>query len=181
MNNDFDDEAEFWLKGPLPGIPNILQPAAHALLQSEKELKRYTADFPEALLWEPLSGLAPVGFHMRHMAGVLDRLLTYAKGQGLSELQLAYLRNEATANPQDSIPVLNEKFTNEVARYLDYFKSLSLLELEQTREVGRKKIPATVLGLLFHAAEHCQRHIGQLLVTATVIKSQNFPNKGRIM
>jgi uncharacterized damage-inducible protein DinB len=36
--------------------------------------------------------------------------------------------------------------------------------------VGRAKLPSTVLGLLFHAAEHTQRHVGQLLVTAKVVR-----------
>ncbi|WP_341777684.1 hypothetical protein [Maribacter spongiicola] len=42
-----NEEYEFWLSGPIQGVPDLLQPAAHALLQSERELKKYTADFPK--------------------------------------------------------------------------------------------------------------------------------------
>ena len=34
-----NEEYEFWLSGPIEGVPELLQPAAHALLQSERELK----------------------------------------------------------------------------------------------------------------------------------------------
>ena len=43
----------------------------------------------------------------------------------------------------------------------------------ETRWVGRKRIPSNVLGLLFHAAEHMQRHTGQLLVTAKVLRNSS--------
>jgi hypothetical protein len=33
------------------------------------------------------------------------------------------------------------------------------------RLVGRLKLPSTVVGLLFHAAEHTQRHVGQAATT----------------
>lgn len=42
----------------------------------------------------------------------------------------------------------------------------SLLE---PRSVGRAQLPSTLLGLLVHAAEHTQRHVGQLLVTARIL------------
>ena len=74
-----DENLEFWLSGPLPNIPALLQPAAHALLQSERELKKYTSNFPKELLWAKASGRASVGFHMNHLTGVLDRMLTYAR------------------------------------------------------------------------------------------------------
>jgi hypothetical protein len=38
------------------------------------------------------------------------------------------------------------------------------------RQVGRAQLPSTVLGLLFHAAEHAQRHVGQLVTTSKVIR-----------
>ena len=77
MDNEQEQE-EFWLAGPIPNIPDGLLPAAHALLQSEHELKKYTADFPKELLWAKVAGRASVGFHMNHIAGVLDRMLTYS-------------------------------------------------------------------------------------------------------
>ena len=44
----------------------------------------------------------------------------------------------------------------------------------EVREVGRDRIPSTVGGLIFHAAEHTQRHLGQLLVTVRVLSSSGI-------
>jgi len=167
-----DNETEFWLRGPVPNIPNVLQPAAHALLQSEKELKQYTKDFPNELLWAKTNGRASVGFHMNHITGVLDRMMTYAKSKSLTEEQFAFLKNEGTFNLQTNVESLQQNFANKVAEALSYFKTLNEENLTQKRTVGRKQLPSTVLGLLFHAAEHSQRHIGQLLVTVSVLQSR---------
>ncbi|TVZ17272.1 DinB family protein [Maribacter sp. MAR_2009_72] len=167
-----DDSLEFWLSGPIPNIPGTLQPAAHALLQSERELRKYTDNFPKELLWAKASGRASVGFHMNHMTGVIDRLLTYAKGESLSEEQFNFLKHEGTFNLQTEVTFLQEQFSRKVEEALEYFKSLPEETLSKRRTVGRKKLPTTVLGLLFHAAEHCQRHIGQLLVTTSVLNDR---------
>jgi uncharacterized damage-inducible protein DinB len=167
-----NEQVEFWLAGPLPNIPDSLQPAAHALLQSERELKKYTADFPKELLWAKVGGRASVGFHMNHLTGVLDRLLTYAAGKPLSEMQYEFLKQEDTFNLETEVVDLQELFSGKVAEALRYFEELPENTLLEKRTVGRKKLPTTVLGLLFHAAEHSQRHIGQLLVTVSVLKSR---------
>ena len=167
-----DESIEFWLRGPVANIPGLLQPAAHALLQSKKELKEYTKDFPKELLWAKVGGRASVGFHMNHITGVLDRLLTYAAGNSLSEAQFNFLKNESVFNMDAEVDVLQEQFSNKVDEALSYFETLNEPTLKESRTVGRKKLPTTVLGLLFHAAEHSQRHIGQLLVTVSVLKSR---------
>lgn len=167
-----DEQLEFWLRGPIPNIPNALQPAAHTLLQSEKELKKYTADFPKELLWAKVTGRASVGFHMNHITGVLDRMLTYAAGNSLSDDQFRFLEQEGIFNINTEVSNLQKNFSVKVYEALDYFKNLPEDSLMEIRSVGRKKLPSTVLGLLFHAAEHSQRHIGQLLVTASVLNSK---------
>lgn len=162
-------ETEFWLQGPVPGIPALLQPAAHALLQSKRELYSYTKDFPISLLWDRPFGRASVGFHMQHMAGVVDRMLTYAAAKPLSEAQFAYLKNEGTSNNELTITALVQQFNNQVEEALHYFKQIPEHTLTEIRTVGRKKLPSTVIGLLYHAAEHSQRHVGQLLVTVSIL------------
>ena len=57
---------EVWLRGPLPEVPPLLQPVAHALLQAREEVAGIMADFPAARLAERPLGLAAVGFHLRH-------------------------------------------------------------------------------------------------------------------
>src|SRR5579884_2421562 len=78
---------EVWLRGPLPDIPSLLQPVAHAILQAQEEVSAEMKDFPEKLLWERPAGVASVGFHLQHLTGVLDRLFTYASGESLNEEQ----------------------------------------------------------------------------------------------
>lgn len=161
---------EFWLRGPILGISPFLQPAAHALLQSRLELSRYTNNFAGTQLWERPSGCASVGFHIQHITGVLDRIMTYAQNRSLSEQQFQYLKQEGQVNPKISVSDLVRNFDQKVDEALELFKQLPESELTMARTVGRKKLPSTVLGLLFHAAEHCQRHIGQMLVTIRVLQ-----------
>src|SRR5690606_4444094 len=157
---------EVWQRGPIENVPDLLQPVAHALLQANEEVKKYTENFPENLLWEKPFGVASVGFHLNHLTGVLDRLLTYAANQKLSQGQLQFLKAEE--NP-DHLPIkitdLVQAFNQKVQEVLAYLKQTSTDDLTEFRGIGRAQLPSTKLGLLFHAAEHTQRHVGQLLVT----------------
>ncbi|MCR9227804.1 MAG: DinB family protein [Flavobacteriaceae bacterium] len=163
---------EYWLSGPIPDVPALLQPAAHALLQSVREVKVHVSDFPEDRLWEKPFDRASVGFHLRHLTGVLDRLLTYAKEETLTDAQFQYLKNETNGENAPSSQELTADFQTKVDQALDYFKTIPETTLTDQRFVGRKKLPTTMIGLLFHAAEHSQRHVGQLLVTVSVLKNQ---------
>nr|WP_297786542.1 DinB family protein [uncultured Allomuricauda sp.] len=163
---------EYWLSGPIPDVPALLQPSAHALLQSVRELKQYLSDFPEEKLWEKPYGRASVGFHLRHLTGVLDRLLTYAKQETLTEKQFGFLKNEGNGEHAPSSKILISEFEHKVEEALSYFKTIPENMFTEKRFVGRKKLPTTLIGLLFHAAEHSQRHVGQLLVTVSVLENQ---------
>ena len=164
-----DSPPEYWLRGPVYDVPALLQPVAHALLQAKDEIHDMMGDFPDRLLWERPAGVASAGFHLRHMAGVLDRLFTYAKGEALSSRQLAYLAEEG--NPQEDITVafLLDVLDAQIAKSLDQLTATDSQTLTHSRTVGRLQLPSTVMGLLFHAAEHTMRHTGQLLVTTRVV------------
>lgn len=164
---------EVWLRGPIPEIPALLQPAAHALLQSAEEAATYTHDFPENLLWEKPAGRAAVGFHLRHITGVLDRMLTYAQGEALTTEQFSFLKNEGNSELSNTVGELVKAFQQKVTEALTIFKNTPESSLTETRTVGRKKLPSTVIGLLFHAAEHSQRHIGQMLVTLSILTEKS--------
>src|SRR5687767_4785054 len=98
MNNpEKVNKYEVWLRGPLPEIPALLQPVAHALLQAREEVEEILKDFPEQLLWERPANVASVGFHLQHLTGVLDRLFTYARQESLTPLQLAALKAEGNS------------------------------------------------------------------------------------
>jgi len=160
---------EVWLRGPLPDIPPLLQPVAHALVQAREEVDALMDGFPETLLWERPAGVASAGFHLQHLAGVLDRLFTYARGESLSEAQARALAAEGTPDPTLVIPRLLDAFHRQVDRALDQLRCTDERSLTQHRGVGRAQLPSTVLGLLVHAAEHTQRHTGQLIVTVRIL------------
>jgi uncharacterized damage-inducible protein DinB len=150
------------------GVPPLLQPVAHALLQAREDARRLTHDLPDELLWTRPAGVASVGFHLQHLAGVVDRLFTYAQGTSLSRDQLAALAAEGQGADGITVDDLLDAFDRTVERALDQLRATDERMLTDARAVGRKALPSTVAGLLFHAAEHAHRHIGQLLVTVRV-------------
>lgn len=165
---------EVWQRGPIEKVPAILQPVAHALLQSSEDMETYTAGLPKELLWEKPSNMASVGFHLRHIPGVIDRLFTYAENKSLSDQQLAYLKSEENIkNESISLNELISHAQKQIETAIQYLQSTSEKDLTEERFIGRAKIPTTKLGLLFHAAEHSQRHVGQLLVTVNWLKNHH--------
>ncbi len=165
-------QLEVWQRGPLPGIIPLLQPVAHALLQAKEEINEYMHAFPVALLWVRPAGLASAGFHLQHLSGVLDRVFTYARSESLSALQFAQLKEEGEDSPDGySVNELVARFNSQVEMALQQLKDTNESTLCEYRGVGRAGLPSTVIGLLFHAAEHTMRHVGQLMVTAAVVKN----------
>jgi uncharacterized damage-inducible protein DinB len=162
---------EVWQRGPLPGVPGPLQPAAHAIVGAREELEAIAGELPADVLWARPAGVAAVGFHVAHVAGVLDRLFTYARGEPLSDAQRAALRAESEPGdpPRDAATLL-AALARAVDAALDQLRATDPATLGDARALGRLAIPTTVGGLLFHAAEHAQRHVGQALVTARVAR-----------
>jgi uncharacterized damage-inducible protein DinB len=164
---------EVWLRGPIENIPSLLQPVAHSLLQAREEVGELLNNFPEELLWIKPAGAASVGFHLQHLQGVLDRLFTYANGQSLSKKQLAALKAEGTPQINSTASQLLLAFDQQVDQALKELQQTNEAMLTEQRSVGRAQLPSTVMGLLFHAAEHTMRHVGQLIVTVKVVKNMN--------
>ena len=165
-----EPKLEVWQRGPIAGIPALLQPVAHALLQSSEELHLIMNGFPEGVLWGKPAGVASPGFHLQHITGVLDRLFTYARKESLTNGQLYSLSMEGDKNKtKQSTKELIETFNQQVSISIDELKKANVETLTETRTIGRKQIPTTLIGLYVHAAEHTMRHIGQLLVTVKVL------------
>ena len=161
---------EVWLRGPLPGVTSVLQPVGHALLQAREEVEAIMQDFPEQKLWDRPAGVASVGFHLQHFSGVLSRLFTYARGESLDAAQREALAAEQEPSRANvTIQGLVQAFRREVDRAIEALRTIDERTLTEPRAVGRNKLPSTKLGLIVHAAEHTQRHVGQLLVTARVL------------
>jgi uncharacterized damage-inducible protein DinB len=115
------------------------------------------------------AGLPPIVFQLRHIAGSVDRLLTYAEERELSEVQLAALAREREAG---SLPhVLLREFDAGIDRAGQRVRGFIGADLEAQRFVGRKRLPTTIGGLLVHVAEHTQRHVGQMITTAKLVKA----------
>lgn len=161
---------EVWMRGPIAGLIPFLQPVAHAILQAREEVNQLMIDFPNELIWERPNGVASVAFHLQHLAGVLDRLFMYANNQILNEDQLELLALESDSTQFLTVKGLLTRFNNQVNKSLTQLKNIEEKALLEPRGIGRKQIPTNQLGLLFHAAEHTQRHVGQLLVTVKILK-----------
>ncbi len=172
---------EVWQRGAVAGVPPLLQPVAHGLLQVVEDLDKYMRDFPPDKLWERPAGVASVGFHLLHIAGVIDRLFTYARGEWLTVDQLKALEveKEVPAEPMEP-SVLVGQVRRKVEYAIRQLKTTLESSLTKKRLLGRKKIPTTVIGLFFHATEHAHRHVGQLLVTARIVTHKEEGKGGEL-
>lgn len=161
---------EAWLRGPVAGVPVQLQPVAHALVQALEDVERAAAPFSPAELRARPGGAASVAFHLRHLAGSLDRLLTYARGEQLSPAQRAFLAAEEDESDADAVSLLAAA-RRAVERAMEQLRTTPGEILDEPREVGRARLPSSVRGLLYHAGEHTARHAGQVVTTARVVRA----------
>lgn len=161
---------EAWLRGPMPGVDPLLMPAAHAFVQVGEEVARQCAALTADDLRRRPGTAATCAFHLRHIAGATDRLLTYARGEALSAAQQRALREEKSEEVADSPQQLAAEVAAVLAAALAQLRATPREALLEPRSVGRAGLPSTVIGLLFHAAEHAQRHAGQLATTLRAIR-----------
>ena len=163
---------EVWLRGPIEGYAAEWQPIVNALLQVREEAERHAIDLTTEQLWARPGDAGSIGFHLRHIAGSLDRLLTYARGESLSPAQLAWLAAES----QPGLPPATAEEVIAIAqagidRALEQVRTMSVTTWLEARAVGRARLPTTVIGLVFHAAEHASRHAGQIATTRKVVQA----------
>ena len=152
---------EKWLTGPVPGFDPMLMPVVHALLQVREDVRRALDGLSGDQVWQRVGASATIGFHALHIAGATDRLLTYARGEQLSEVQVAAAREESRISGLDAA-ALNARVEHAMEAALEQVRRTPVSTLTAPREVGRAHLPSTVIGLLFHAAEHATRHAGQM-------------------
>jgi uncharacterized damage-inducible protein DinB len=152
----------------VPGVAPVLQPAAHALIQAAEDVNALAPSVPLDMLWAG-RGAATAGFHLLHMAGALDRLFGYARGEPLSDAQKAVLGAEGVPHPELDGAALASKVAEAVERALGQLRATDPARVFDDRKVGRAGLPSTVLGLLFHGAEHTTRHAGQFVTTIKLL------------
>ncbi len=164
-------QTEWWQRGPVEGVPALLQPVAHIVLQIGESVPAMVADLTEEQWNATPAGVASIAFHLRHIIGVLDRLFTYARGQGLGEVQFTALRAEGAHLAADDVPALLAALDAQVQSALAELRITDPSTLGDYRGVGRAQLPSTVIGCLVHGAEHGMRHVGQLSVTARIART----------
>lgn len=158
---------EPWMRGTHGELDPVRRAVVHALEMAGEDAARWAAPLPEAALFARPAGLPSVAFHLRHMVRSLDRLLTYAANAALDEQQLAALGTEHEAGPHEQVWL---EFRVGLERAIQRVRSLCPEDYESVRGIGRQRLPTTVAGLLIHCAEHTQRHAGQMVTTAKLVR-----------
>lgn len=160
---------EPWLRGTDTDVPAVARAVLHALQLADEDLRKWCGSLSDSEVNARPAGLAPVAFHIRHVARSLDRLLTYAEGQALTDEQMARLGTELVhdATTEDLLAELTAALAKAALRV----RALANTNLEEARTVGRNQLPTTVGGLLVHVADHTQRHVGQAVTTAKTLRN----------
>lgn len=163
-----DLEPEPWLRGPIAGVDPLVAPILYTFQQAREDLAAHTYGLTQAQIWDAPHGFGSLGFHLRHIAGSTDRLFTYLQGRQLTEEQMAALDAEKmeTGGRAELLADIDRVFAEaeRVVRGLDPGR------LSEPRDVGRKQLPTTAIGLLTHIAEHIQRHVGQAISAAKLAR-----------
>jgi hypothetical protein len=164
-------DTEWWQRGPVAGVPALLQPVAHILLQVRESVGELVDNLTEAQWNARPAGVASAAFHVRHITGVIDRLFTYARGQTLSAEQFAAIKLEGAPVSSADVPIVLNALSARVDAAIAELRTIDVATVGDFRGVGRAQLPSTVIGCLVHGAEHSMRHVGQLSVTTRVARS----------
>lgn len=155
---------EPWMRGPIPGVDPLVMPVFFSFTMVREDLARHTEGITQEQLWRSVGELAPLGFHLRHIVGSVERLTTYLMNEPLTPEQLAFLKSEST--PGATLAELLANIDSTLRAAEQRMRTIHPATIHEPRYIGRKRLPTTVLGLLVHIAEHTQRHVGQAITTA---------------
>jgi uncharacterized damage-inducible protein DinB len=161
---------EPWLRGTLAEVAAVPRAVLHALELAKADLERWCGPLSDEELNARPAGMAPVAFHLRHIARSIDRLLTYAEGNQLSEVQIAAMRSEL--EPGGKRDELFSELETSLRMSAGRIRALDVAHLNDARTVGKKELPTTLGGLLVHVADHTQRHVGQAVTTSKIVAAQ---------
>lgn len=163
------NQPEPWMRGPIEGLEPLVAPVFYSFTQVREELAHYTEGLTTEQVWRHSDSLPTLGFHLRHIAGSVDRLMTYLMEGEISAEQIAYLKSEGEpgASLDELLAGVDAAFVKAEAQ----LRTIKAEDIHAPRYIGRKRLPTSVLGLLVHVAEHTQRHLGQSITTAKVVRS----------
>jgi hypothetical protein len=163
---------EPWLRGTHAEVPAAARAVLHALDLALDDLTKWTAGLTDAEIHASPLGLTPIAFHLRHIAGSTDRILTYAEGGQISAEQLVTLKAEqGSEGNQESLAALLAGVEAAFSNAAERVRVLAAANLDTPRAVGRKQLPTSLGGAMIHVADHAQRHVGQVVTTAKVLKA----------
>ena len=170
MSSETSSLPEAWLRGPVEGVPVQLVPAAHSLMDAIEETEAAVSGLDPNTIWLRPGGAASLGFHLRHSAGSIRRLLAYARGDALEPEEIAAIGREGEpGTPPAEADELLRDLRSAIDLAMERLRRTEPDELDQPRKVGRAGLPSTTRGLLFHIADHTRRHAGQVVTTAKII------------
>jgi len=160
---------EPWLRGNHTDVPAVGRAVLHALDLSLDDIAKWTEGLTDAEVRAQPLGLPSLAFHLRHIARSTDRLLSYAEGNQLTAQQLAALKSEQSGDESFAglLAEVEASFSNAAGR----IRVLATANLDTQRGVGRKQLPTSIGGALIHVADHTQRHTGQAVTTAKILKA----------
>lgn len=156
------------MRGPIPGIESLVMPVFYSFTMVREDLAKFTAGVQQEDVWRQVTTLPTLGFHLRHIPGSADRLATYLMGGEISAEQIAYMKSEGV--PAATLEELLAGVDVGLRSVEDRIRTIDPAAIHEPRYIGRKRLPSTVLGLLVHLAEHTQRHLGQAITTAKLLK-----------
>jgi uncharacterized damage-inducible protein DinB len=161
---------EPWLRGTYADVPSAGRAVLDALDLALDDIAKWTQGLTDAEVHAKPLGLPSIAFHLRHIARSTDRLLTYAEGNPLSAEQVTALKSEQEGSKTlaELLAELEISFSNAAGR----IRVLATANLDTFRGVGRKQLPTSIGGAMIHVADHTQRHTGQVVTTAKVLKAQ---------
>ncbi len=160
---------EPWLRGTHTDVPAVGRAVLHALDLSLDDLTKWTGGLTDAEVHAEPLGLTSVAFHLRHIARSTDRLLSYAEGKQLSLEQLAALKAERAG--EETLAELLAEVEASFSSVAERVRVLATANFDTLRGVGRKQLPTSIGGALIHVADHTQRHVGQVVTTAKVLRA----------
>jgi uncharacterized damage-inducible protein DinB len=141
----------------------------HALDLAQDDLTKWTQGLTDAEVHSEPLGLTSVAFHLRHIARSVDRILSYAEGKQLSAEQMAALKAEQSGG--ETLAELLAEVEASLSNAAERVRVLATADFDTSRSVGRKQLPTNIGGALIHVADHTQRHVGQVVTTAKVLKA----------
>lgn len=160
---------EPWMSGTYPDVPAVGRAVLHALDLALDDITKWTEGLTDAETHAQPLGLPSVSFHLKHIARSVDRILTYAEGGQLTAEQLTLLKSEQAG--EETLAELLGEVEASFANAAERVRTLATADFNLFRGVGRKQLPTSIGGALIHVADHTQRHVGQVVTTAKVLKA----------